>query len=709
MRKIFEFIAENYRRILVISLFLVSAVIFVLFFPGKGKFRYEFQKGRPWSHEVLIAPFNLPIYKSEDELAEERDSILDHFKPYFRYDEEVADEQIADFRESFDKLWEEFQARCKEGGFNHDKVAFRKFSQQKEELKREFAGLLENIYSKGIIELSDMLDRIEDEDFAIMVMQDQIAEEREYSTLFTQKKAYEYIMEKNDDLMEGEAANIVQQFMREINFSEFVVPNLYYDEETSERVKMEMLGEISLTSGMIQAGERIISRGELVTQDNFRILESIKYEYEKNLGISGNFNMILLGKVVLVVAYFSVLFLFLINFRREVLQNVVKTAFIMLLVVLVAIVASFTIKYDVFSVYILPLAILPIMIRTFYDARLALFIHIVTVLLIGFWAPNSFEFVFLNIIAGIVAIFSLTNLYRRGILFLTAVLVMVAYGITYFGIAIMQEGNLKSIEFRNFLWFGGNGLLLLTAYPMMFIFEKTFGFLSDSTVFELSDTNQPLLRELASKAPGTFQHCMQVANLAEEAIFQIGGNPLLVRTGALYHDVGKMVDPLYFIENQNTDYNPHDELEFDKSAEIIIGHVSRGVEIAKKHNLPEQIIDFIRTHHGTTMVQYFYKSFLKKYPEEETDRSHFTYPGPKPFSKETAVLMMADAVEASSRSLKIKDAKSINNLVDNMIQEMINQDQFDHAEITFSDIYQIKQIFKNQLLNIYHARIEYPE
>jgi hypothetical protein len=348
------------------------------------------------------------------------------------------------------------------------------------------------------------------------------------------------------------------------------------------------------------------------------------------------------------------------------------------------------------------------MVRTFFDSRLALFIHIIVVLIVGFWAPNSYEFIFLNLIAGIVAILSLTNSYRRGILFLTGVMIIASYSTVYLAFSMIQEGNLMAINFTAFLWFAGNGLLILTVYPLIFIFEKTFKFLSDSTLIELSDTSQALLRELAEKAPGTFQHSLQVSNLAEEAVIQVGGNPLLVRTGALYHDIGKMYNPEYFVENQSTDYNAHDELKFEDSARIIINHVLDGIEIARKYRLPEAIIDFIRTHHGTTIVQYFYKSFIKEFPGDESSRYKFIYPGPRPFSKETAVLMMADSVEASSRSLRVKDESNLSNLVEEIINQQIREQQFDNTDITFRDIDLIKEIFLRKLLNIYHVRIEYP-
>jgi hypothetical protein len=376
-----------------------------------------------------------------------------------------------------------------------------------------------------------------------------------------------------------------------------------------------------------------------------------------------------------------------------------------MLVLIIVVISRFSIKY----LYVVPFALIPIIIKTFYDARLALFIHIITVLLVGFFAPNGFEFVFLSFIAGIIAIFSLTNLYRRGKLFLSAGLVILTYSFVYFGLAITQEGNFSGIEYRNFLYFAFNGSLILLAFPLIYLFEKIFGFVSDLTLMELSDSNQKLLRNLAEKAPGTFQHSLQVANLAEEAIRKIGGNPLLVRTGALYHDIGKMNNPVYFIENQRTGFNPHDMHEFDESANIIISHVKDGVELAKKHSLPDQLIDFIRTHHGTTKVQYFYRSYIKKFPDKDVDVNMFTYPGPKPYSKEMAVLMMADSVEAASRSLSDINEEKIGILVESIISDQMNDGQFDYVDINFKDITEIKTLFKDKLMNIYHARIKYPE
>ena len=648
-------------------------------------------------HDEYIAPFDFPIYKTESEVTTQRDSILKEFKPYFRLDREIMTNQLLLYQNAFDEKWKEWNAGLK----TVDTIKRNQYFQFA-------ADLLIFVYNKGVVSSNEILDRGNQNNRMLVILREQLAEDQEFSEVFTPKTAYEYVIKVVADITDSIPDRIDKEFFQSLNINEFMIPNLVYDEETSNRVKQELVNQISLTKGMVQSGERIISRGDLVTNEKFLILESLKREYEVNMGLSDNLNLTTLGKILISIISMLVLYFFLYSFRPEVLQSFAKSSFVLLFILLMATLSSLTIRYNVLSLYVLPFAIVPIIMRTFFDARLALFIHLLATLIVGFWAPNGFEFVFLNLMVGIVAIFSLTNSYRRGILFVTAVLVVITYSTVFFAFSILQEGRFDKIDYKLFLWFGGNGLLVLAAYPLVFIFEKAFGFLSDSTLFELSDSNQPLLRELAEKAPGTFQHSLQVANLAEEVIFQIGGNALLIRVGALYHDIGKMSKPQYFIENQITDQNPHDDLEFEQSAEIIIGHVHRGVEIAKKHNLPQPMIDFIRSHHGTTMVQYFYRSFLKKHPEEEAELSRFTYPGPKPFTKEQAVLMMADSVEASSRSLKTKDEETLEDLVNHIIDDQVKQGQFDQADISFRDVNKIKEILISKLLNIYHIRIEYP-
>lgn len=701
MKKFFSTIKKYYNIAFKTLLFVITVIIILFLFPTQGKFRFEFQKGSPWKHQNLIAPFNFAIQKSDKEIKLEKDSILNNFKPYFKFDNKIQKKQLDLFHKNFNTNWKNYTDKKHLTTLSNNKI--------KNEYYNFCDSILNHIYLSGIVQFSQILAQTK-KGSSIIVVKNNIAEERDISKIFTPKISYNYIKQNIKDHFDtNEDYSSEIDFLNSLKLYDYVVPNLFYDKETSNKVKKDFINNISLTKGMIQAGELIIAKGEIINDQKFLILKSLRSEYEKSLGTSANYHLILLGQIILIFTSVLVLFLFLYNFRKEILKHNLKTAFILLLVLISVFTASMIIKSNIISLYVVPFAILPIIISTFYDDRLALFIHTITILLIGFIAPNGFEFVFLQFIAGIVAIFSLTKIHRRGQLFVSSILVVISYSIVYFGMAIIQEGNIHEINLYNFAWFAGNGLLLLSAYPLIYLFEKLFGFLSDISLMELSDTNNELLRELAEKAPGSFQHSLQVANLAEGAIFKIGGNPLLVRTGALYHDIGKSCNPQYFTENQVAGINPHDKLSFEKSAEIIIEHVTKGVKIAKKHNLPNQIISFIETHHGTTQAKYFYRSFVNKYPDKEVDIKKYTYPGPAPFSKETAVLMMADSVEAASRSLKVYTDKTINELIDKIIDSQINEGQFNDVELTFKDITTIKNIFKNKIKNIYHTRIEYPE
>ena len=705
MINIFNYLKKNYRYIFRGFLFILTIAIIVYIFPREGKFRYEFQKGRPWLHENLFAPFDFPIYKSDNKLQDERDSVLKYFNPYFRYDSSVFIAEQNKFLKNYSTKEENFLKKQEKENDNFNAYRKNLFKRNSEEFKEYALNVIKEIYSKGIVELNEVTEKLSDKE-EVIILKDNLAENQVLGDLYTQKQAYENVTQSINKYKEENNSNLkYTEFYKNINLYEFIVPNVFYDQNTSEKIRTELLSDVSLTKGMVQAGEKIISQGEVIDNHLYRILESLKYESEAKLGKGYFSEAILLGQIIFVFACIFILFLFLLNFRSEILTHSLKTTFILMLVLIIVIISRYTIKY----LYVIPFALIPIIIKTLYDSRLALFIHIITLLLVGFLAPNGFEFVFLNFIAGIVAIFSLTNLYRRGKLFLSAILVILTYSFVYFGLAITQEGNFSGIEYRNFLYFALNGSFVLLSFPLIYIFEKAFGFLSDLTLMELSDTNQKLLRMLAEKAPGTFQHSMQVANLAEEAIYKIGGNPLLVRTGALYHDIGKMNNPIYFIENQRSGFNPHDMHEFDESANIIISHVKDGIELAKKHKLPEPLIDFIRTHHGTTKVQYFYRSYIKKFPDQDIDVNMFTYPGPNPYSKEMAVLMMADSVEAASRSLGDISEEKIENLVDGIITDQMKEGQFDHVEINFKDVTEIKNLFKDKLMNIYHARIKYPD
>jgi putative nucleotidyltransferase with HDIG domain len=675
---------------------------------------FEYQKGGFWKHEDLTAPFNFPVYKSQKELAQERDSAIRGFHPIFNYNMEIADRRIQELGEDFSAGWTGYSISVlkipSREAYRNDK-RYQLNRQLENEYKTNLVSQVREIYRKGIIDLAPLEENGRVSFKRITIVKGNVAENYDLSELYTPRSAYEFISGHLKNSVPGRNDPLIRKydaFLQDFELNNYLSINVIYDEVKSRNLRNSIISNISLTRGLILEGQGIISRGEFIDDEKFLILESLRQEYERNLGFMAR-QLVIVGKFILVLASFIIIYLFLRNFRKEVLGSNVRIAFILLTMVLMILIASTTLKLNVISIYIVPFTILPVLLRSFFDSRLASFIHIITILLVGFFVPNGYEFVFLNVMAGVVAIISLTNVYRRSKFVVTSIYVILTYSLLYLGMALVQEGDLSRIELKYFRWFAGNGLLLLVSYPLIYLFERTFGFISDATLMELSDTNQPLLRKLAEMAPGTFQHSLQVANLAENAVFQIGGNPLLVRAGALYHDIGKMDDAIYFIENQMTSVNPHDSLEFEQSARIIIDHVRKGIELARKNKLPEPIVDFIRTHHGTTTVQYFYRSYLKKYPEADVDVKKFSYPGPRPISKETAIVMMADSVEAASRSLKTITESTLDKLVDSIINTQMNEEQYNDAQITFQDITTVRDVFKKRLRNIYHVRISYPQ
>jgi putative nucleotidyltransferase with HDIG domain len=706
-------IRKNFNSILTVLLFLLTSVLIVYILPREGRFMFEYQKGGLWKHDNLLAPFDFPVYKSSSEVQHERDSVLRNFKPIFNYDQRISDQRIQELGESFSSKWADYSIKVLKipslEVYRND-LKFAIYRRLENEYRLYLVSLVSDIYKKGIIDIGPLSESGNISYKEVIIVKENVAENFQLSELFTPKSAYEYVTARLKNSIPRKGNQPIRKydsFFEQFEINNYLSINVIYDEEKSKNVSQNLINDISLTRGIIQEGQSIISKGEFITDEKYRILESLRKEYEQNLGFIAR-QLVLVGKLILVFSSLAILYLFLRSFRKDVLRNNVRVSFILLIMFLMIIVASSTLKFNLVSIYILPFTIVPIILKTFFDARLALFIHIITILLVGFFVPNGFEFVLLNIFAGMVAINSLTEVYRRSKLLIVSIYIILTYSLIYLGIALVQEGNLAQIQLKYFILFGINGILILIAYPLIYMFEKLFGFISDATLLELSDTNQPLLRKLAELAPGTFQHSLQVANLAENAVFQVGGNTLLVRTGALYHDIGKMDDPLYFIENQTSSINPHNNLEFEQSARIIIDHVKNGVELAKKNKLPEAIIDFIRTHHGTTTVQYFYRSYISKYPEADIDVNRFSYPGPKPLSKETAIVMMADSVEAASRSLKAINEDTLDKLVDSIITAQMTEEQYNDAQITFKDITTIREVFKKRLQNIYHVRISYP-
>ncbi|MFZ0282382.1 MAG: HDIG domain-containing metalloprotein [Bacteroidales bacterium] len=680
--------------------FVASIIIVVAISPREGKFRYEFQKGKPWLQTSLIAPWDFPILKPEDEISKERDSILKNFAPYFKLDPEVGKTMISQFDKYLNDLLGVYEAETKPlspMGFIT--------------VKRDLNLILSNIYRKGIMEANDITTSPGEPYSEITVLKGKVGEEKPLSSFFLQKDAYQLVEVEKEKLgrqLGSVFGTPVTDFVSRVAFYNFIKPNLLYDAETSETFKDKLVREISLTRGLVQEGQLIIARGEIVNDSKYMILESLRSEYEKRLGMYDRW-FVILGRLILVSSCYLALYLFMYHFRFDIISSTSKTFFIILVVLLFFLITRLVIYLPNTSIFLIPFAIIPIVVRTFYDSRLALFVYLIAIMLAGFIVPNSFEFAFISYIAGVIVIFSLTNIYKRAKLFTTAFLVFLTYSVVYFGIGVMQEGSIENMHWKNYLWFAGNGVLLMLSYPLIFVFEKTFNFLSDATLFELSDTNQPLLRRLADKAPGSFQHSLQVANLAEEAAREISANTLLARTGALYHDIGKAADPSYFIENQSEGFSPHDQLEPIKSSKIIIDHVKEGMELAKKYKLPAPIIDFILTHHGTSVAFYFYKKYLDRNPRATDMEKSFSYLGPKPFSKETAIVMMADAVEAASRTLQNYSEENISELVERIVYIQEQDGQFSETPLTFKDITDIKRVFIKRLSNIYHARIAYPE
>lgn len=690
MKQLWSIITQNYSTIQKGVLFLISLVVLVSFFPKEAKFKYEYTRGRPWLHQDLIAPFDLGILKPADEIEKEKQEIIQKKEMFFEFDLSVNENKRKEFSQNLDKAWV-----AKHGSIS-----------AKDNLKRRTGEkgleILTKIYTQGIVQAVPELDN-KPGDFRIMLVIQNIAEEARLSDFYTLQSAYEAMLQKvaSQEFVDNE-------LLRKL-LEESLSHNVLFKDQLTQAEMQKKLDAISTTRGMIQEGERIISKGEVVTPAKFQILESLREEYKSRIGSQNNYRLILLGQIILVAISLLVLALFLHVFRREVLEENKKVVLILLTITLMVFLTSLVLDLQPEFIYLVPLCIVPIIIRVFFDTRLALYVFIITIILTGFLVPNSFQFVFTQLIAGIITIFSIVNLNRRAQFLTSSFVIFISYSAIYTGLNMLQEGSFEEIRVMNYAMFAGSAFLILLSYPIIFIYEKLFGLVTEVTLLELSDTNSKLLRELSMKAPGTFQHSLQVANLSEECIHAIGGNSLLTRTGALYHDIGKMDNPMYFIENQITCVNPHDELTYEESAAIIIDHVIKGVEKAKKAKLPDQIIDFIRTHHGNRRVDYFYIMQQKENPDEMIDERQFTYPGPIPFSKETSVVMMADSVEAASRSLKVIDEKSINNLVDSIVNKQVDSGQFSNSSITLRDITVAKKILKRKLMNIYHIRIEYPE
>ena len=698
---IFLSIRDNHKILFQIIMFMITLVIIIYFFPRQAKFKYEFTKGKPWLHETIIAPFDLSILKSKEDVEIEKQIILDQHTPVFNYNSDIFTMIAEQYVDEFEEKW------ALDKGISKDKefTFFNIFKQRvinndskKYTLVNYGYDLLKDIYAKGIIQLN--VDFEYKPELKILLKRESLAEKLFINDFYSINSAANKI-NLSSNLSDSEYDFLVPILLSLLEH------NVSYDKAASNKLLNYEINNINKTQGLIVAGQIIINKGELVNSENYQKLLSLKHQYEGKRWDVSSYYLVILGQFILVGLSLVILFLFLRQYRPYVIKDVRQVAMILFLVLIMVILTSLVINFNVNYLYMVPFCISPIILKAFFDNRVALFTYLISILIIGFIVPNGFEFIFLQLIAGIISILTVLRMYKRVQLFISAGKIILTYLLIYIAFAIIQEGSFSGIDLNMILQFTISGILTLFAYPFIFACEKIFGLVSDVSLLELTDTNSPLLRRLSDEAPGTFQHSLQVANLAEEGILLIGGNPLLVRAGAIYHDIGKLKNPIYFIENQSPNFNPHDDLSLEDSANIIINHVADGIELAQSYNLPDTLIEFIRTHHGDTTVQYFYNQFVNKFPDKEVDINNFTYPGPKPNSKETAVLMMADSSEAAARSLINPTVDEIDEIVEKVINDQINEKQFVNANITFKEITEIKKIFKEKLVNIHHARIQY--
>ncbi len=668
----YRYQAAFYRAFL--CLFTTAVVVYML--PRGASFQYEIQEGKPWQYETLLAPYDFPIQKSKEELSREREALEANVPRYFTYQNKTLSSVLS----VFDQYVATLPATPE---FNAILINWRT--------------VLEEIYAKGVLADTEIL--IENESIALVhdTRQTNIL----ISDLFSEREAKEDLIKQlalfgTDVLSESSLQYLLS----------LVVPNISYDDALTRQFKAEATAGVVLVRGLVTKGTRIIAKGEVVEGEKLQKLQSLQQEFESQTWTQTNTIWIILGYSLLVFIPVLLLFVFLWRTRPTVFENNKRLTFLCVNVLLMVLLTKAVVDVDPQYVYAVPICMLPLLMRTFFDTRIALFALMITLFLIAFLVPNSYEFIYLQIMAGILASLTVNDLYRRAKLFISVGLIVGLYAVSYVAFTLIHDGNLLQLSYDVLLLFVINGLAILFVQPLIYIFEKVFGLVSDVSLLELSDTNSKLLREVADKAPGTFQHSLQVANIAEAAANAIGANTLLTRVGALYHDIGKMKNPVFFSENQAS-YSPHDELEPEVSAKIIIDHVLNGITSARKAKLPDRVIDFIRTHHGTTTVLYFLQQAQQGNPEIDVEQ--FQYPGPKPFSKETAIVMISDGVEAASKSLKEPTAEKIIAFVDKIVNRLLAEKQFLEANITLREIETVKQVLAKKLISSYHLRVSYPE
>jgi len=658
---------------------LITTAIIVWFLPRNEGQHFHYDIGRPWMYNSFIAKFDFPIYKTDQTVQRERDSLLALFQPYYNFDTSVEKRALDKFNDDYPD----------------DSLGIPKSA------KALVVSRLSELYQTGIISTPEYNSLSEDTTALIRVVNGKEAKSNMLRNFYSTLSAYEHIF------ADKELASL-RPILQKFNLNEYIEPNLLFDKERNETEKNDLRSSVPLASGMVISGQKVIDRGEIIDEYTYRVLNSFEREMKRRTATTQEITSTLIGQTLFVLIMITMFTIYLSLYRKDYFDKPRSIIMLYGLVTIFSVFVTLMMRHNLFSVYILPIAIVPIFIRVFLDSRTAFIAHVITVLICAITVKYQYEFIIIEIVAGLVAIYSLRDLSSRAQLFKSAMLITIASAAVYLSMQLIQTDSFDKMDADMYKHFIAGGVFLLLTYPAMYIVEKTFGFSSNVTLVELSNTNKGALRDLSEIAPGTFQHSITVGNLAAEIANKIGANSILVRTGALYHDIGKMANPVFFTENQ-AGTNPHDNMPYTESAHIIISHVADGLKIADRYGLPQFIKDFIVTHHGTGMAKYFYIKQKNEHPNDDIDESQFEYPGPNPFTREQAILMMADSVEAASRSMSEYTEEAIATLVDNIIDKQVADGFFTDCPITFSDIRQAKTVIIDRLKSIYHTRISYPE
>ena len=681
MRK-FNFKTDMTWRDVVKRIFFVlcAVALIVWFMPRDNMSNFKMEVNKVWLYSDLTATFDFPVYKSDTTVQRERQEALADFEPYYIYSPTVAEQQKTALLEHI------FQTHPELGA----------------EFARSLVTPLDVIYDHGIIDTKEPLLELGDTIKSLRRIDGREVSTVDASQVYTPVEAYETL--RKNPLLQA-----YHTLLSQLNLNDFLLPNLTYDEDRSEAARLDLLNSVPLAMGVVQSGQKIVAQGEVVTPEIYLVVESYMQEMERRTQSSSAFSSMIIGEAVYVLLIMSLFTLYLTLYRKDYFEQIRHIAMVYTLVILATVLSSFLVSHSLLHVYILPFAIVPIFIRVFMDSRTAVMAHLTVVMVCACILQRPLEFIAVQTAAGITAVFTLRELSSRSQLFWTAIATTMVAMATNLSIFLIRHNDLAQIDSHDFVFLAISGIILFCCYPLLYLIEKFFGFISDITLIELSDMNKDLLRRMSEVAPGTFQHSIQVGNLAAEIARKIGGNPQLVRTGALYHDIGKTQNPIYFTENLSGGISPHDQLSYIESAQLIISHVTEGLKLADKYNLPVQIRDLIATHHGQGKAKYFFIKYKNEHPDEPVDDLLFTYPGPNPFTKEQAILMMADAVEAASRSLPDYTEQTIRNLVERIIDGMMDDGFFRECPITFRDVQYAKTVLVEKLKTIYHTRISYPE